>query len=118
MANLNKFEESVNRQVERLISGGKSAMNQFLGKGILIQNYAYKKGYAVAKKEFTCECLLRCGYCNRDCYQCKLEQAYLKALKEIDSGERLNTKVNFDADTYGATKHTYKGHVTIVINFN
>ena len=44
----NKFEESVNRQVERLISGGKTAMNQFLGKGILIQNSAYKKGYAVA----------------------------------------------------------------------
>ena len=114
----NKFEESVNRQVERLISGGKSAMNQFFGKGILIQNAAYKKGYAVAKKEFTCECLLRCGYCNRDCYQCKLEQAYLKALKEIDSGERLDTKINFDADAYGAVKHTYKGHVTIVINFN
>ena len=114
----NKFEESVNRQVQQLISGGKSAMNQFLGKGILIQNYAYKKGYADAKKEFTCECLHRCGYCNRDCYQCKLEQAYLKALKEIDSGERLNTKVNFDADAYGATKHAYNGHVTIVINFN
>ena len=115
---VNKFEESVSRQVERLCAGGKSAMNQFLGKGILIQNYAYKKGYAVAKKEFTCECLLRCGYCNRDCYQCKLEQAYLKALKEIDSGERLNTKVNFDVDVYGATKHTYNGHVTIFINFN
>ena len=57
----NKIEESINRQVQRLISGGKSAMNQFLGKGILIQNYAYKKGYATAKKEFTCECLLRCG---------------------------------------------------------
>ena len=115
---VNKFEESVSRQVKLLCAGGKSAMNQFLGKGILIQNYAYKKGYAVAKKEFTCECLLRCGYCNRDCYQCKLEQAYLKALKEIDSGERLNTKVNFDADAYGATKHAYNGHVTIVINFN
>ena len=115
---VNKFEESVSRQVKLLCAGGKLAMNQFLGKGILIQNYAYKKGYAVAKKEFTCECLLRCGYCNRDCYQCKLEQAYLKALKEIDSGERLNTKVNFDADAYGATKHAYNGHVTIVINFN
>ena len=115
---VNKFEESVSCQVERLCAGGKSAMNQFLGKGILIQNYAYKKGYAVAKKEFTCECLLRCGYCNRDCYQCKLEQAYLKALKEIDSGERLNTKVNFDADAYGAIKHAYNGHVTIVIKFN
>ena len=49
----NKFEESVNRQVQRLISGGKTAMNQFLGKGILIQNNAYKKGYAISKKEFT-----------------------------------------------------------------
>ena len=115
----NKIEESINRQVQRLISGGKSAMNQVLGKGILIQNYAYKKGDATAKKEFTCECLLRCGYCNRNCYQCKLEQAYLKALKEIDSGERLDiNKVNADADTYGAVKHAYNGHVTRVINFN
>ena len=111
-----KFEESVNRQVQRLIVGGKSAMNQFFGKGILIQNSAYKKGYAVAKKEFTCECLLRCGYCNRDCRQCKLEQAYINALEQIAAGKRESMPcTNCD---YGAVKRTYKGDVTIVINFN
>ena len=112
----NKFEESVNRQVQRLIVGGKSAMNQFLGKGILIQNSAYKRGYAVSKKEFTCECLLRCGYCNRDCRQCKLEQAYINALEQIAAGKRESKSyTNYD---YGAVKHNYNGHVTIVINFN
>ena len=113
MEHLNKFEESVNRQVQRLISGGKTAMNQFLGEGILIQNNAYKKGYAVAKKEFTCECLLRCGYCNRDCRQCKLEQAYINALEQIAAGKRAPVHYN-----YGAEKHEYHGRVTIVINFH
>lgn len=111
-----KFEESVSRQVERLISGGKTAMNRFLGKGILIQNSAYKRGYAIAKKEFTCECLLRCGYCNRDCRQCKLEQAYINALEQIAAGKR--EPMDYTNCDYGATKHTYNGHVTIVINFN
>ena len=115
MANI-KFEESVNRQVERLIAGGKTAMNQFLGKGILIQNSAYKRGYAVAKKEFTCECLLRCGYCNRDCRQCKLEQAYINALEQIAAGKRKPMACDYN---YGAKKkYNNHGPVTIVINFH
>ena len=113
MENLNKFEESVSRQVKHLISGGKTTMNQFFGKGILIQNNAYKKGYAISKKEFTCECLLRCGYCNRECRQCKLEQAYINALEQIAAGKRQARNYN-----YGAEKHEYHGRVTIVIKFD
>lgn len=110
----NRFEESVNRQVQQLIAGGRAAMNQFFGKGILIQNAAYKKGYAISKKEFTCECLLRCGYCNRDCRKCKLEQVYINALEEIAGGQREPVR-NYN---YGAEKHEYNGRVTIVIKFD
>lgn len=110
----NRFEESISRQVERLIKGGRAAMNQFFGKGILIQNTAYKKGYAISKKEFTCECLLRCGYCNRECRQCKLEQAYINALEQIAAGHREPVR-NYN---YGAEKHEYHGRVTIVIKFD
>ena len=114
------FEERVTMQVERLIHGGKTAMNQFFGGGILIQNSAYNKNYAIKRKTYTCECLTRCGWCTRDCDHCKLEGMHLKALKEIEEGKRVrkdNRKLN-DIPTYGASKfHDNKGRTIIVMNF-
>ena len=114
------FEEQVAFQVKKLIAGGKVAMHKFLGNGINIQNMAYKKSYATSKKEFTCECLLQCGFCTRECYQCKLNGAYLNALKEIDMGKRSkeDTLPITYIPTYGASKfHDNKGRTIIVMNF-
>lgn len=114
------FEEQVAYQVKKLIAGGKPAMHKFLGNGINIQNAAYKKSYATEKKEFTCECLLQCGFCTRECYQCKLNGAYLNALEAIDMGKRNKTD-NFSASympNYGAAKlRDNKGRTIIVMNF-
>lgn len=113
------FEKRVSMQVERLIRGGKTAMNQFFGGGILIQNAAYSKNYAIKRKTYTCECLTRCGYCTRDCDHCKLEGMHLKALKEIEEGKRTkeDTHKFSDMPNYGASKHTYNGKTVIVMNF-
>lgn len=96
MANLNKFEELAIRK----------------------QDMAYKVSFA--KKNFTWSCDQCCSKNLRGgrgtCATCPIKEAHIRALTEIQSGVR--GKPETEPVNYGATKHTYNGRVTIVINFN
>lgn len=96
--------------------GDRNRMNQFLGKGIVIQNDAYSATYAAVRKNFTCEVLTTCGFCcNHRCETCKLEMAYTTALKEIAEGKRVKD-VNDGIYNYGARRFCYRGHKTEVMH--
>ena len=96
MANYTKFEELAIRKQEQ----------------------SYKISFA--KKNFAWSCDQCCSKNLRGgrgtCASCPIKEAHVRALSEIQAGVRR--KPETESMNYGATKHTYNGHVTIVINFN
>ena len=82
------------------------------------QDMAYKEGFA--KKNFAYSCNECCSKNLRGgrgtCANCPIKEAHIRALAEIQAGVR--GKPETESMNYGATKHAYNGHVTIVINFN
>ena len=96
MANLNKFEELAIRKQEQ----------------------SYKISFAKKNFAYSCE---QCASKNLRggrgaCANCPIKEAHIRALAEIQAGAR--GKPETEPVNYGATKHTYNGRVTIVINFN
>lgn len=89
--------------------------NKFEVNAIQKQDEAYKVSFA--KKCFEYSCALCCKNNLRggkgSCDNCPIKESHIRAMIEIQSGQRIHEKFN-----YGATKHTYDGRVTIVINFN
>ena len=96
MANYTKFEELAIRKQEQ----------------------SYKISFA--KKNFAWSCDQCCSKNLRGgrgtCASCPIKEAHVRALSEIQAGVR--GKPETESMNYGATKHAYNGHVTIVINFN
>ena len=92
--------------------------NKFEELAIRKQDMAYKEGFA--KKNFAWSCDQCCSKNLRGgrgtCANCPIKEAHVRALSEIQAGIRW--KPETESMNYGATKHTYNGHVTIVINFN
>ena len=92
--------------------------NKFEELAIRKQDMAYKERFA--KKNFAWSCDQCCSKNLRGgrgtCASCPIKEAHVRALSEIQAGVR--GKPETESMNYGATKHTYNGHVTIVINFN
>ena len=92
--------------------------NKFEELAIRKQDMAYKEGFA--KKNFAWSCDQCCSKNLRGgrgtCASCPIKEAHVRALSEIQAGVR--GKPETESMNYGATKHTYNGRVTIVINFN
>ena len=82
------------------------------------QEQSYKISFA--KKNFAWSCDQCCSKNLRGgrgtCASCPIKEAHVRALSEIQAGVRR--KPETESMNYGAVKHTYNGHVTIVINFN
>ena len=94
------------------------AYNKFEANAIQKQDEAYKVSFA--KKCFNYSCTLCCKNNLRggkDSFDnCPIKEANINALEQIAAGKREPMScANCD---YGALKHAYNGHVTIVINFN
>ena len=82
------------------------------------QEQSYKNSFA--KKNFAWSCEQCCAKNLRGgrgtCATCPIKEAHVRALSEIQAGVR--GKPETEPANYGATKHSYNGRVTIVINFN